>query len=184
VNDDVTAFHYDRMVENALRGVLRDALRVVEAQGALPGEHHFYITFDTTRSGVVMPDRLRAQHPQDMTIVLQNQFWELHVFDDALEVTLSFNRKRERLRVPFVAVTAFADPHASFGLQFQTDLDGDGDEDGVDEDMATDWDMLVGGGEGNEDSAETGSRAHPGESAASGEDGANVIALDAFRKKQ
>jgi len=176
VNDDVTTFHYDRMVENALRGVLRDALKVVESQGGLPGEHHFYITFDTTRSGVVMPDRLRAQHPQDMTIVLQNQFWDLRVFDDALEVTLSFNRKRERLRVPFATVTAFADPHASFGLQFQTEVDGEGDDE---EDGPADWDMLVGGGEGNEDHAPpSGSATDPSE------DGANVIALDAFRKKQ
>nr|WP_184043022.1 ClpXP protease specificity-enhancing factor SspB [Roseospira visakhapatnamensis] len=167
------------MVENALRGVLRDALRVVETQGGLPGEHHFYITFDTTRSGVVMPDRLRAQHPQDMTIVLQNQFWDLQVFEEALEVTLSFNRKRERLRVPFAAVTAFADPHASFGLQFQTEMTMDGDGEDMDEDVPADWDMLVGGGEGNEDH---GADTRPG--ADSGEDGAKVIALDAFRKKQ
>nr|WP_184436894.1 ClpXP protease specificity-enhancing factor SspB [Roseospira goensis] len=170
------------MVEAALRGVLRDALRVVEAQGGLPGEHHFYITFETTRPGVVLPDRLRAQHPQDMTIVLQNQFWDLKVFDDALEVTLSFNRKRERLRVPFAAVTAFADPHASFGLQFQTEMGADADLDEIDDDGGPDWESLMGEGETNDDR----SRA-----AASGEapdpadpEGANVIALDAFRKKQ
>ncbi|KAA5605898.1 hypothetical protein F1188_08940 [Roseospira marina] len=170
------------MVESALRGVLRDALRVVEAQGGLPGEHHFYITFETTRPGVVIPDRLRAQHPQDMTIVLQNQFWDLRVFDDALEVTLSFNRKRERLRVPFSAVTAFADPHASFGLQFQTDLSTDSDLDDLDDDAGADWDALMGEGETNDDrrGAAGGSDSAEGDGDS---EGANVIALDAFRKK-
>jgi hypothetical protein len=181
VNEIITTFQYDRMVEAALRGVLRDALRVVEDQGGLPGEHHFYITFDTNRSGVVMPDRLRSQHPQDMTIVLQNQFWDLRVFDDAMEVTLSFNRKRERMRIPFAAVTAFADPHASFGLQFQTDTDNEDDDlDDIGEGAGADWDSLLG---------EDGSNDGPGHGGAPGpdgdeQDGANVIALDAFRKKQ
>ncbi|MQX37736.1 hypothetical protein GHC57_14535 [Roseospira navarrensis] len=164
------------MVEAALRGVLRDALRVVEAQGGLPGDHHFYITFETTRPGVVMPDRLRAQHPQDMTIVLQNQFWDLRVFDDALEVTLSFNRKRERLRVPFAAVTAFADPHASFGLQFQTDLGGEAGLDEMDDEPGAEWDALMGEGETNDDRRGAAPEDSEGE-------GANVITLDAFRKK-
>jgi len=166
------------MVEAALRGVLRDALHVVEAQGGLPGEHHFYITFETTRPGVVMPDRLRAQHPQDMTIVLQNQFWDLRVFDDALEVTLSFNRKRERLRVPFAAVTAFADPHASFGLQFQTDLGDDADLDDLGDEPGADWDALMGEGETNDDR-----RASAAGPDAVDPEGANIITLDAFRKK-
>lgn len=184
MTETVTSFHYDRMVEAALRGVLRDALRVVEAQGGLPGEHHFYITFETTRPGVVLPDRLRGQHPQDMTIVLQNQFWDLRVFDDALEVTLSFNRKRERLRVPFSAVTAFADPHASFGLQFQTDLGAESDlddmddMDGIDDDPGGEWDALMGEGETNDDR-----RTSAGGRDEADPEGANVIALDAFRKK-
>ncbi len=176
MSETVTTFHYDRMVEAALRGVLRDALRVVESQGGLPGEHHFYITFETTRPGVVLPDRLRAQHPQDMTIVLQNQFWDLKVFDDALEVTLSFNRKRERLRVPFAAVTAFADPHASFGLQFQTESGTDLDD--MDDSGAAEWDALMGDGETNDEQGQ------PDSAAQTDADGANVIALDAFRKKQ
>lgn len=178
MSETVTTFQYDRMVEGALRGVLRDALRVVEAQGDLPGEHHFYITFETTRPGVVLPDRLRAQHPQDMTIVLQNQFWELAVFEDAFEVTLSFNRKRERLRIPFSAVTAFADPHASFGLQFQADITDDDaltDEDA--EEAAADWNALLSEGESNESQAGDAADDH------GSADGANVIALDTFRKK-
>lgn len=175
------------MVEGALRGVLRDALRVVEEQGDLPGEHHFYITFDTTRPGVVLPDRLRAQHPQDMTIVIQNQFWGLSVEDDAFEVTLSFNRKRERLRVPFSAVTAFADPHASFGLQFQADMAGEGNDDDEGDVDGADWDAMMGDGESNE----AGAAGEAGEAGADGTggaaddgQGANVIALDTFRKKQ
>jgi hypothetical protein len=177
VSEKITTFHYDRMVEAALRGVLRDALRVVEAQGGLPGEHHFYITFETARPGVVMPDRLRAQHAQDMTIVLQNQFWDLKVFEDALEVTLSFNRKRERLRVPFAAVTAFADPHASFGLQFQTEA-GEAMDD-MDDDVEANWDALMGDGESNDGRGQGGAAR-----VETDPDGANVIALDAFRKKQ
>ncbi len=110
---------YDRMVERALRNVVRDALRETAAKG-LPGGHHFYITFRTGHKGVSMPDWLRASYPEDITIVLQYQFWGLEVEDDRFAVTLSFNGRNERLEVPYEAVTAFADPSVKFGLQFDS----------------------------------------------------------------
>ena len=115
------SLRYDKMVENALRGVLRDALTITAEHG-LPGAHHFYITFHTRHPGVVIPDHMRTRYPDEMTIVLQHQFWGLDVTDTYFEVTLSFNRVNERLHIPFAAVTAFADPSAKFGLQFQVDL--------------------------------------------------------------
>jgi len=108
---------YDKMVEDALKGVLRQALR--ECENGLPGDHHFYITFRTGHEGVQIPDYLRARYPVEMTIVIQFQFWGLEVDHDKFAITLSFNRVNERLVVPFAAVTAFADPSAKFGLQFQ-----------------------------------------------------------------
>jgi hypothetical protein len=118
----VSTLSYERMVEDALRGVLRQALRLTEAQG-LPGSHHFYITFDTTHPGVRIPESLRALHPNEMTIVLQHQFWDLKVSDEGFEITLSFSGVSQRLRIPFAAVTAFADPHAKFGLQFHVEFE-------------------------------------------------------------
>ena len=119
---DVTKLSYEKMVEDALRGVLRQALKITEAQG-LPGSHHFYITFDTTHPGVKIADTLKAQHPTEMTIVLQHQFWDLKVGQDSFEITLSFSGVSQRLFVPFAAVTAFADPHAKFGLQFHVEFE-------------------------------------------------------------
>jgi hypothetical protein len=110
---------YDRMVERALRSVVRDALRETAANG-LPGGHHFYITFRTGHPHVTMPDWLRASYPEDITIVLQYQFWGLEVEDDRFSVTLSFNGRNERLVVPYEAVSAFADPSVKFGLQFDS----------------------------------------------------------------
>jgi hypothetical protein len=126
----VSSLSYERMVEDALRGVLRQALRITESQG-LPGSHHFYITFDTTHPSVRMPESLRALHPNEMTIVLQHQFWDLKVNDDGFEITLSFSGQSQRLKIPFAAVTAFADPHAKFGLQFHVEFE---EKTGADED--------------------------------------------------
>lgn len=111
---------YDKMVEDALRGVVRDALAITARDG-LRGDHHFYITFRTRFPGVRIADYILARHPDEMTIVLQHQFWGLEVGDDAFEVTLSFSGLSERLRIPFAAVTGFADPSAKFGLQFQVE---------------------------------------------------------------
>ena len=109
---------YDKMVEVALRGVVREALARTAANG-LPGAHHFYITFKTGFDGVEMPASLRSQHPDDMTIVLEHQFWDLHVEEERFGVTLSFAGKSERLVIPFEAILSFADPAVKFGLQFQ-----------------------------------------------------------------
>jgi uncharacterized protein len=111
-------FRYDKMVEHALRGVVREALARTAASG-LPGTHHFYITFHTRHPGAKVPDSLMSQYPDDMTIVLEHQFWDLEVEEDRFAVTLSFQSKPERLVVPFEAITAFTDPSCKFGLQFQ-----------------------------------------------------------------
>jgi hypothetical protein len=109
---------YDKMVEAALRGVVREALARAAANG-LPGAHHFYITFRTHFPGLRLPDDLARQYPDEMTIVLEHQFWELEVSEPSFSVTLSFHNKPERLVIPFEAITAFADPAVKFGLQFQ-----------------------------------------------------------------
>lgn len=110
---------YDRMVEDALRGVVRRALTEV-AGGGLPGDHHFYLTFRTTEPGVHIAAALRGQYPKEMTIVLQHQFWGLEVNEDHFAVTLSFGGKHERLVVPYHAIVSFADPSVKFGLQFES----------------------------------------------------------------
>jgi hypothetical protein len=113
-----TWLRYDRMVEDALRSVVRKAL-IEAAQRGLPGEHHFYITFHTERPGVGIADWLRQQYPQEMTIILQHQFWDLTVDEERFAVTLSFGGRHERLTVPLEAVARFADPSVKFGLQFE-----------------------------------------------------------------
>ena len=109
--------NYQALTEEALRGVVRQAL-VTVAQRGLPGQHHFYLTFRTNFPGVQLADSLRDRHPEEMTIVLQHQFWGLEVADKQFSVTLSFNGQHERLVVPFGAVSAFVDPSVQFGLQF------------------------------------------------------------------
>lgn len=156
---------YDRMVEKALRGVVREAVREVIKDG-LAGEHHFYITFLTDHAGVKIPDYLRERYPGEMTIVLQYQFYDLEVDDEKLGVTLSFNNVPERLEVPLPAITIFADPSVNFALQFQP-LEGAGDDDG--------------GGDkpkGKKTKADT-DKGEDTKSAKSGE----VVSLDQFRKK-
>ena len=108
---------YDRMVEDALRGVLREALRA--SVDGLPGDHHFYITFRTRAPGAIVPKYLLTTYPEEMTIVLQHQFRALEIERDSFSVSLSFSSRLERLTVPFAAVTTFADPSVSFGLQFE-----------------------------------------------------------------
>jgi uncharacterized protein len=110
---------YDILAQTALRGVVRTVLADAAKKG-LPGEHHFKITFNTKAPGVRLSDRMRARYPQDMTIVLQHQFWDLAVNETTFEVGLSFGGVTERIAVPFEAVTAFFDPAVQFGLQFET----------------------------------------------------------------
>ena len=111
-------FDYPKMVETALRGVVREALSRTAREG-LPGDHHFYVTFRTHAPGVGIPNYLLSKFPDEMTIVLQHQFRTLEVGEDAFSVNLSFQSRSERLRVPFTAVTTFADPSVNFGLQFE-----------------------------------------------------------------
>jgi hypothetical protein len=108
---------YDLLTQDALRGVIRTVLTNAAAKG-LPGDHHFFITFDTRAEGVRMSPRLKASSPEEMTIVLQHQFWDLTVADEDFEVGLAFNGIRERLHIPLKAVKAFLDPSVQFGLQF------------------------------------------------------------------
>jgi uncharacterized protein len=111
---------YDLLTQDALRGVIRTVLTDAAVKG-LPGEHHFFITFDTRIDGVRMSTRLRASYPEEMTIVLQHQFWDLTVGEDDFVVGLAFNGTPERLHIPFKAVKAFFDPSVQFGLQFAVD---------------------------------------------------------------
>lgn len=115
----VDHIRYDVLAQQALRGVVRTVLADVAKKG-LPGEHHFKITFATGAPGVRLSERMRAQYPETMTIILQYQFWDLAVGDDAFEVGLSFGGVPERLTIPFEAVTAFYDPAVQFGFQFET----------------------------------------------------------------
>ncbi|PVE25363.1 Stringent starvation protein B [Microvirga sp. KLBC 81] len=108
---------YDLLVQDALKGVVRKVL-IDAGKDGLPGEHHFYISFQTDYPGVRLSNRLREKYPQEMTIVLQHQFWDLNVTEHAFEVGLSFSGIPERLLIPFDALTGFFDPSVQFGLKF------------------------------------------------------------------
>lgn len=150
---------YDRLVERALKNVVREALLHVSQHG-LPGAHHLYVTFRTDHPGVDIPDVLRSRYPVEMTIVLQYQFWDLIVGEDGFEVTLSFNDTHQRLVVPFSAINAFADPSVNFALQFQP---------------------MESAAKSEEPAAAAEGTATDAESAPAAED--NIIPIDTFRKK-
>jgi uncharacterized protein len=114
---------YQRLVEDALRDVVRRVLADVAEQG-LPGDHHFYIGFRTGHPGVVMPRSLRDLYPEEMSLILQHQYWGLEVNADGFAVELSFNGRRQRLEVPFAALTMFADPSAELALRFMPRIPG------------------------------------------------------------
>ena len=192
---EITSLSYERMVENALRGVLHQALKITEAQG-LPGAHHFYITFDTTHPGVQMADALKALHPNEMTIVVQHQYWDLLVDDEHFEIALSFSGVNQHLSIPFEAVTAFADPHAKFGLQFHVEFEEvDEDEEDFDDDAAdpaldgpvhVDSSKVFQHFKNSRKTVASTSRGQAPEAENtedSDSDADNVVALDAFRKK-
>ena len=156
---------YDSIVQEALRAVVGRVLGEIEQTGStLPGAHHFYITFKTHAAGVSIPDSLRERFPDEMTIVLQNKFWDLNVREDGFSVGLSFNQIPAQLDIPFAAITQFVDPAVDFGLQFQ----------------ATVADMAPALTEHPEnDGSEQG-----GDPAVEGaEDGSNVVTVDFGRKK-
>lgn len=166
-NDDTT-LRYDKMVESALRGVVRQAISEVQEKG-LPGDHHFYITFMTDFPGVQIPDYLRERYPGEMTIVLQYQFENLTVDENTIGVTLSFNNVPERLIIPVAAVTIFADPSVNFALQFQPLGEFADHEEEALAALALDDD-------GDDEPPSGGKRSKKAESG-------EVISLDQFRKK-
>lgn len=156
---------YDKMVERALRGVVREAVREVMRDG-LSGDHHFYITFLTDHAGVKIPDYLRERYPGEMTIVLQYQFYDLNVDDEKMSVTLSFNNVPESLEIPLGAITIFADPSVNFALQFQP-LEGPAE-----------------GGDPSKPKGKKGKDKAPAEKAdAAPAKSGEVVSLDQFRKK-
>ena len=167
------ALDYGRLVERALRRVLRDALEVVATQG-LPGRHHLYITFRTDHPGVGMPDDLRARYPTEMTIVLQHEFWGLEVENDRFSVLLKFGGMPQRLEIPFEAVSVFADPSVEFGLQFTAASAATP--------AAGQVQQLQAGRPNEPDRAVAAGPNEPGQAAADG-GSAEVVALDRFRKK-
>ena len=145
---------YDRWLEEALRSVIRRALTYTAEHG-LPDAHHFYVTFTTTADGVELAPELRAKYPEEMTIVLQHQFWDLAVEDENFSVTLKFHGRPSRIVIPFAAISAFGDPSVNFGLQLKT--------------LSADL----------PDDAKVAHKGEPADKPASGQ----VIALDTFRKK-
>ena len=163
---DTDPLCYDVWIEDALRTVIKRTISYVSENG-LPGEHHFYITFRTTDDKVIMPDYLRADHPEEMTIVLQYQYDSLDVDDDAIYATLRFNGKPETMIIPLSSIVSFADPSVNFGLQLKVaNLDDDADD--LDPDEAQDLDADQPAEDTKKDGEKT-----------TGE----VITLDAFRKK-
>lgn len=152
--------NYPQMIDNAMRQMVREVMKRVQVEG-LPGEHHFFISYNTQFPGVKMSDQLRAKYPKDITIVMQHQFWDFKVEDNQFHVTLSFGGAPEKLTVPFAALTAFADPSIKFGLQFQS--------------LGADDNFLPPTG-GSDDEAII-------ESTDADDSKAEIISLDAFRKK-
>lgn len=161
-------YQYAERAQTALLDMVKNVLRQV-AQDGLVGEHHFYLTYYTQSEGVVLSDKMRAAHPEEITIVLQNQFEDLEVDEDAFQVTLSFNNQAERLVVPFKALSKFYDPSVAFGLMF--DVEPPLSED-PEADLEDDLEDNYGLAEGDQKTA-------PKPDGASGE----VVSLDSFRDK-
>jgi hypothetical protein len=149
---------YDEIVQDALRAVVGRVLGEVERSGGLPGEHHFYITFNTRVPGVSIPRHLAEKFPDEMTIVIQHRFWDLKVGDDAFSVGLSFGGVPATLHVPFAAVTGFHDPAVEFALTFHANAA----EEPADE---------------HEQAENDAPNAEPAE------DGSNVVSVDFTKKK-
>ena len=156
---------YDEIVQEALRAVVGRVLREIERGGSeLPGNHHFYITFKTGAQGVSIPAHLKERFPDEMTIVLQNKFWDLDVQEKGFSVGLSFNQIPAKLEIPFSAITAFVDPAVDFGLQFQASSGelAPEEHDDAENDAEGSGDTPDGDGDG---------------------DGSNVVTVDFGRKK-
>ncbi len=194
----VDLIRYDLLAQDALRGVVKKVLADVAAKG-LPGEHHFFIEFDTNADGVKMSARMREKYPEAMTVVLQHQFWDLTVHDERFDVGLSFNGTPERLSVPYAAIKGFFDPSVQFGLQFEMATEPKV----LEKDAAQDTDAIPAGAKpsrsqprgaasepevtkparGSVPSSRSKIAAVPAEDSAADSAGAEVVSLDKFRKK-
>ena len=189
-----TGLNYELLVEDALRSVVRTSLSIVEKVG-LPGETHFYISFSTTHPGVEISDDLRAKHPENMTIVLQHQFGDLSVGNEEFSITLFFQGKPSPMVIPFQSITSFNDPSVGFGLQF-------GNEDEIREDdehtMSDAGPNVISDKNSDPDNPYVDKRdasavdtptrrqqrdAHTRQVTDDGDNGADVVSLDTFRKK-
>jgi uncharacterized protein len=163
---------YDQLAQNALRGVVRDALRKIQRTG-LPGDHHFYIAFNTKYPGVGLSPRIAERYPREMTVVLQHQFWNLTITEDRFEVELSFDNVPEKLIIPFNAIKGFLDPSVQFGLQFEV-------VPVEEQDMPKTGEVVELGGMPKGDQAPTTEADGEAPQDASEK---KVVSLDAFRKK-
>ena len=161
---------YNRLIHHALLSAVRELLTDAAAHG-LRGDHHFYLAFNTTHPGVLIPDYIRAQHPEEMTIVLQNQFWDLTVSDDVFSVKLSFNSKPEELVIPFDALIGFLDPSVQFALQFKDDEPESAEHSANTQEPDASTPAAT---ESHSDA--------PEDEQPEDDQGENVVALDAFRK--
>jgi hypothetical protein len=180
-------FRYDLLTQEALRSVIRRVLDEAASAG-MPGEHHFFISFNPNYSGVRLSQRLREQYPNEMTIVLQHQFWDLVVTDVGFEVGLSFGGVPEKLAVPFESITGFFDPSVQFGLKFELQPDSatgaiPATQASTPEEVPQDEMVSVG-----EDAAlapTADDQSHAGEPAIPPgvEGSAEIVSLDKFRKK-
>jgi hypothetical protein len=161
---------YDILAQDALRSVIRKVLSEVAATGSLPGDHHFFITFLTQAPGVRISQHLKAKYPEQMTIVVQHQFWDLKVYDGYFEIGLSFSDRPEKLTIPFSAVRGFYDPSVNFELEFDVSVE-EASEDVVE---ISSFPQAV----SEEATAEPTEKAEADPKA-----GASVVSLDSFRKK-
>ena len=184
---------YDILAQDALRGVIRKVLSEVSVTGYLPGEHHFFITFMTGAPGVRISSHLKERYPEQMTIVIQHQFWELKVTESHFEIGLSFSDRPEKLVVPFAAIRGFYDPSVNFELEFDTvaDIAANDEDEGSDdgrEELAATIERLVDPDKKSTEVPAAKAGDDAGESADETEGGdkkgsADVVSLDAFRKK-
>ena len=173
---------YQALTDAALRSVVRDALRKIEKSGLI-ASHHFYLTFKTQFPGVAIPDFLREQYPEEMTIILQHQFWGLKVKEESFEVTLTFKKLPATLSIPFAALTAFFDPGVQFGLQFRGEQSGPS-RPGMPAQLVSAPPPMEIADKSRPEKAEKPSRpeANESEEKAPAQPG-EVVSLDSFRKK-
>lgn len=154
---------YEALTQAAMRGVVREALRETARNGGAPGEHHFYVTYRTKAPGVKMAEHLVERFPDEMTIVIQHQFWDLEIHDGHFEVILKFNGVPQHLSVPFAAMTRFVDPAVNFGLSFEKNETATGQD-------------VVGPARDAPPEAEE-------QKKAAGDEAGTVVSIDAFRRK-